>query len=96
MQVYTWQMSVLFLTLSVVAMLTGMCILIWHSTGGGEEWESWWNDESKLAVTFTVVLLSVIGLFIFEQVTLYSWRGEDDTDEECDMVREGNENTSLL
>ncbi|KAF4555023.1 Hypothetical protein D9617_3g020920 [Elsinoe fawcettii] len=95
MQVYTWQMSVLFLTLSVVAMLSGMCILIWQSTGG-VKWENWWNDESKLAVTFTVILLAVITLFVFEQITLYSWRGEDDTDEECEIVREENETSPLL
>ena len=79
-QVYTWQLSVLFLTLSVMAMLAGIFILLWSSTGPVDHFRDWWNNDAKLAVTFTIVTIAVGGLFIFEQVTLYSWRGRDDSD----------------
>lgn len=80
--VYTWQLSVLFLTLSVLAMITGIFILIWSSTGNNGPNESWWNDQAKLAVAFTVVFIVVAGLFVFEQLELYSWYGRDDSDED--------------
>lgn len=63
-------------------MLAGMFILIWSSTGGptvtiGEK--DWWNNEAKLAVTFSVIGLGVGCLFLWEQIELYTWRGADDT-----------------
>jgi len=80
-QVYAWQMSVLFLTFSVLAMITGMFILIWSSTGGIPD-EPWWNSNSKLAVSFTIVFCVITILFVFEQITLYSWDGKDDADDD--------------
>jgi hypothetical protein len=64
-------MSAALLTLSVLCMLGGMFILIWSSTGHTNG--SWWNSDSKLAVTFTIISSGVICLFIAEQVTLYSY-----------------------
>ena len=75
-QIFMWQMSALFLTCSVLCMLGGMFILIWSSTGHTEG--SWWNNDSKLAITFTIVALGIISLFIAEQVTLYTWASDDD------------------
>lgn len=81
-QVYTWQLSALLLTLSVLAMFGGMFILIWSSTGtalAGFVTRSWWNPDSQLAVTFSVVAFLIFLAFVFEQVTLYSWSGKDDS-----------------
>lgn len=75
-----WQMSVMFLTLSVMAMMGGLFILLWSATGSVVDPQGWWTDETKLAMTFTIVF-SVVGvLFVYEQFTLYSWRGHDDSD----------------
>lgn len=82
-QVYTWQMSVLFLALSVMAMMGGIFILLWSGTGPTSSFSDWWNDDAKLAVTFTIVALAVMSLFVFGQVTLYSWKGQDDSDPHC-------------
>jgi len=49
--VYAWQASVMFLTLSVVTMILGMCILIWHSTQYGpnkKHEDGWWDDSAKV------------------------------------------------
>ncbi len=51
MQIYAWQMSVLFLTMSVVSMLIGMGILAWEATsfGPGKDINlGWWDDNSKV------------------------------------------------
>jgi sterol desaturase/sphingolipid hydroxylase (fatty acid hydroxylase superfamily) len=78
-QVLTWQLSAVFLTLSVLAMLGGMFILIWSSTGSNLPGTTWWNTDAKLAVTFSIVAFVIFLLFVFEQVTLYSWSGRDDS-----------------
>lgn len=80
--VYIWQLSVLFLTLSVLAMISGIFILIWSSTGNTGVNVPWWNGEAKLAVAFTIVFAFIAGLFLFEQIALYSWHGRDDSDED--------------
>ncbi len=84
-QVYSWQLSAVFLTLSVLCMLGGMFILIWSSTGSGafasRSYKSWWNSEAKLAVTFSSVGLIILATFVFEQVTLYSWNGRYDSEQ---------------
>ena len=91
MQVYAWQMSGYFLTLSALFMLLGMLIMVWSSTGyaPGENWRGWWNGEAKMAVTFTVVSGIAVILFIIQQWTLYSWHGRDDADQ-ADHGREGH------
>lgn len=72
LQVYFWQLSVLFLAISVLAMFTGMFILIWSGTAGYFLSSDWWNDDAKLAVTFTVCFAIVAGLFLAENISLYS------------------------
>jgi len=78
--VYIWQMSVLFLALSVVAMMDGIFILLWSGTGPLFPLGEWWTNEAKLAVTFTIVTIAVAVMFVFGQVTMYSWQGHDDSD----------------
>ncbi|KAF2667535.1 hypothetical protein BT63DRAFT_426397 [Microthyrium microscopicum] len=82
LQVWAWQLSVLLLGISVLAMISGMFILIWSGTGSifPSEDVEWWNGEAKLAVSFTIVFAFIFVLFMVEQVTLYTWKGEDDSD----------------
>lgn len=77
-----WQLSVHLLVLSVITMLAGMFILIWSATGGPKVrfgGEDWWNNEAKLAITFSTIGLVVATLFLWEQIELYTWHGADDT-----------------
>ena len=76
-------MSGVVLTLSIFAMLGGMFILMWSSTGKspGSTKEGWWDSEAKLAVTFTVVSVAVGIAYVVLNWTLYSWEGKDDSDQ---------------
>nr|POF27671.1 hypothetical protein CFP56_71480 [Quercus suber] len=50
LQIYGWQTGLMFLTLSVAAMVVGMCILIWSSTEFGPlktHGEGWWDANAK-------------------------------------------------
>ncbi|TKA32464.1 hypothetical protein B0A50_01572 [Salinomyces thailandicus] len=73
-QVYGWQASVMFLTLSVVTLVLGMCILIWSATQFGpykrESETGWWDSNAKLAVTWSVLTLATILAFLFAQASL--------------------------
>lgn len=79
-------------------MLGGMFILIWSATVT----RSWWNNDAKLAITFTIVAFLIGCLFVAEQVTLYSFRGRDDSEETSDMDdnddadSESNSSSALL
>ena len=59
-------------------MAGAMLILIWASTGHTGR-ESWWNDEARVAVTFCVVGTIAMELLIAEQLSLYTFDGDDDT-----------------
>lgn len=76
-------MAAHFVTASAMLMLLGMFVLIWSSTGrtGAADW---WNSDAKLAVAFSTVAAVVAGLFLFEQMALYSWRGADDSEDAMD------------
>ena len=73
-------MGDLFLSLSAVAMLVGMMLLIWHSTGRRED--KWWDGEAKLAVTFTTLFFAVVVMFFTAQYTMYSYAGDGAKDHE--------------
>lgn len=83
MQVFAWQMSGWLLMVSALCMLGGMLILIWSSTLTERQrmFQSWWNGDAKLAVTFTIVTTCLIALFAIQQWTLYSFDGHDDSDQ---------------
>ncbi|RMZ27564.1 hypothetical protein D0859_08366 [Hortaea werneckii] len=80
-QVYGWQASIMFLTLSVAALIIGMCILIWSSTQFGpykrKGQSSWWDSNAKLAVTWTILTLVTIVAFLVAQVSLAMRKDED-------------------
>lgn len=63
-------------------MVSGIFILIWSGTGGLVASSPWWNGEAKLAVSYTIVFLCAAAFFLFEQITLYTWDGKDDSDED--------------
>ncbi|RMX84719.1 hypothetical protein D0869_04365 [Hortaea werneckii] len=80
-QVYGWQASIMFLTLSVAALIIGMCILIWSSTQFGpykrKGESSWWDSNAKLAVTWTILTLVTIVAFLVAQVSLAMRKDEE-------------------
>ncbi|PVH96927.1 hypothetical protein DM02DRAFT_631551 [Periconia macrospinosa] len=69
-QIYTWQMPVMFLTTATICMIVGMFLHVWSATRHLSH-EDWWNADSKVAITFTIVALFSIILFFAGQVTLY-------------------------
>ena len=60
------------------AMLSGMFILIWSSTGHEFD-EPWWNEDAKLAVTFTTMAAVLALVFVLQQWTLFTWQKEDES-----------------
>jgi hypothetical protein len=63
-------------------MPAGIFILNWSATGGSKiriGSGDWWNNEAKLALTFSSIGLLVAALFMSEQIELYTWYGADDT-----------------
>ncbi|KAK3075859.1 hypothetical protein LTR53_000432 [Teratosphaeriaceae sp. CCFEE 6253] len=70
-QVFGWQASIMFLTLSVLTMVLGMCLLVWTATIRGPlKTGSWWDDSAKLAVTWSSITVATLILFLFAQVSL--------------------------
>lgn len=56
---------------SVFILIAGLFFMLWLAAGG----KDWWDGQAQLAITFTVVTGSVIVLFAWEQLTLFSWDG---------------------
>ncbi|EXM00481.1 hypothetical protein NOF04DRAFT_1400018 [Fusarium oxysporum II5] len=59
LQVYAWEFSLAFLVLAIFCMIIGLTILIWAGTEFGpskSREDGWWDGNSKMAVTFTIVL----------------------------------------
>ncbi|ORY16913.1 hypothetical protein BCR34DRAFT_635325 [Clohesyomyces aquaticus] len=72
-QVYAWQMPVMFLTTAAICMIVGMFLHVWSATARiRPDQEDWWNDNSKVAVTFTIIGIISIMFFFFGQITLYA------------------------
>ncbi|KAF1350585.1 hypothetical protein EJ07DRAFT_138530 [Lizonia empirigonia] len=71
LQVITWQMPVMFLTTATISMIIGMFLHVWSATRHLETSE-WWDDNSKVALTFTIVALASIVLFFAGQISLYT------------------------
>ncbi|KAJ4986023.1 hypothetical protein SVAN01_08501 [Stagonosporopsis vannaccii] len=71
LQVVTWQMPVMFLTSATICMTVGLFLHVWSATPHfGRTGE--WDDDSKVAVTYTVVAIIAILLFCVGQFALYS------------------------
>ncbi|WYZ46083.1 hypothetical protein EsH8_IX_000308 [Colletotrichum jinshuiense] len=83
-QVYTWQLGVLFLTASVMCMILGMMLLVWSAVAEDVGRGKGFNDNGKVAVIFTVVALLTAGIFGLGQATLYQSvpKGGDIEDDE--------------
>ncbi|OLN93942.1 hypothetical protein CCHL11_03386 [Colletotrichum chlorophyti] len=71
MQVYAWQLGVLFLMASVLCMISGMMLLVWSAViedvGSGKGF----HDNGRVAVIFTAVALVAATVFGLGQATLY-------------------------
>ncbi|KAF2686088.1 hypothetical protein K458DRAFT_441723 [Lentithecium fluviatile CBS 122367] len=68
-QVWSWQSSMMFLIMAVCCLLFGMLVLVWSSVWEGMK-EVVWDDDAKLAITFTAVLLASIAYFFATQISL--------------------------
>ncbi|KAK6223008.1 hypothetical protein QIS74_03853 [Colletotrichum tabaci] len=71
MQVYAWQLGVLFLAGSVLFMMSGLIFLVWSAVVEDLGQGRGFDDNGKVAVIFTVVALSVAVVFVVGQATLY-------------------------
>ena len=77
-QVYAWEASQAFLVTSVMLMVAGIAELVWVSAEYGpnkREDDGWWDENSKMAVTFTAVLGFTLLVLIGSQAAL---KGSDD------------------
>ncbi|KAH7073145.1 hypothetical protein BKA63DRAFT_417148 [Paraphoma chrysanthemicola] len=71
MQIMTWQMPVMFLTTATLCMIVGMFLHVWSATTHLKR-PSLWDDNTKVATTYTIVAITSVVLFFFGQFTLYS------------------------
>ncbi|KAF2473649.1 uncharacterized protein BDR25DRAFT_281546 [Lindgomyces ingoldianus] len=69
LHIWTWQMPVMFLTTAAFCMIVGMFLHVWSATTRLDN-EDWWNENSKVAVTFSIVAVLSIFFFFFGQVML--------------------------
>lgn len=73
LQIYAWQASVMMLTVAVACMVTGMMVLVWVSTNWGpykNPRDNWWDENAKLAVTFTAVAVATLAVLMMTQISL--------------------------
>ncbi|KAF2831838.1 hypothetical protein CC86DRAFT_365777 [Ophiobolus disseminans] len=70
-QIMTWQMPVMFLTTATLCMIVGMFLHVWSATTHLKK-PSFWDDHTKVAVTYTVVAIFSIIVFFIGQVSLFS------------------------
>ncbi|KZL84190.1 hypothetical protein CI238_02750, partial [Colletotrichum incanum] len=71
MQVYAWQLGVLFLSGAVLCMISGMVFLVWSAVVEDFGRGMGFDDNGKVAVVFTAVALVTAFIFILGQATLY-------------------------
>ncbi|KAH8731555.1 hypothetical protein GQ44DRAFT_604660 [Phaeosphaeriaceae sp. PMI808] len=70
LQIMTWQMPVMFLTTATLCMIVGMFLHVWSATSH-LDWPGLWEDNTKVAVTYTIIAGLAIILFFVGQVSLY-------------------------
>ncbi|KAK1715243.1 hypothetical protein BDP67DRAFT_543249 [Colletotrichum lupini] len=71
MQVYAWQLSVLFLAGAVLCMISGMIFLVWSAVAEDIGRGKGFDDNGKVAVIFTSFALITAIIFALGQTTLY-------------------------
>lgn len=77
LHVNAWEFSLAFLITSVLCMVMGIAVLVWVSTGYGPdkpEDGGWWDENSKMAVTFTIVLGFAMLVLLSSQTALMGGR----------------------
>ncbi|RMZ72671.1 myosin-cross-reactive antigen family [Pyrenophora seminiperda CCB06] len=70
LQIFTWQMPVMFLTSATLCMIVGMFLHVWSATSHLDR-PSLWDDNTKVAVTYSVVAVAAITIFFVGQVSLF-------------------------
>jgi hypothetical protein len=71
LQIVTWQMPVMFLTSATLCMIVGMFLHVWSATTHLKH-PTMWDDNTKVAVTYSTVAIVAVALFFVGQVSLYS------------------------
>jgi len=71
LQIVTWQMPVMFLTSATVCMVVGMFLHVWSATTHLHH-PTLWDDNTKVAITFSTVAILAVTLFFVGQISLYS------------------------
>ncbi|CAO2654990.1 Nn.00g117230.m01.CDS01 [Neocucurbitaria sp. VM-36] len=71
LQILTWQMPVMFLTSATICMIVGMFLHVWSATKHLHD-PGLWDDNTKVAITYTVIAVVAIILFFLGQISLYS------------------------
>ncbi|CAG5162110.1 uncharacterized protein ALTATR162_LOCUS6161 [Alternaria atra] len=71
LQIITWQMPVMFLTSATLCMIIGMFLHVWSATTHLHH-PTMWDDNTKVAITYSTVAIVAVTLFFVGQVSLYS------------------------
>ncbi|OAL06446.1 hypothetical protein IQ06DRAFT_236529 [Phaeosphaeriaceae sp. SRC1lsM3a] len=71
LQIMTWQMPVMFLTTATLCMIVGMFLHVWSATTHLKT-PALWDDNTKVAITYTVIALASVVVFFVGQISLYS------------------------
>lgn len=71
LQIFTWQMPVMFLTSATLCMIVGMFLHVWSATTHMDH-PTMWDDNTKVAITYSSVAIASVVLFFIGQVSLFS------------------------
>ncbi|KNG48881.1 hypothetical protein TW65_04292 [Stemphylium lycopersici] len=71
LQVFTWQMPVMFLTSATICMIIGMFLHVWSATSHLDH-PQFWDPNTKVAVTYSSVAIVSVILFFIGQVSLFA------------------------
>ncbi|CAN8104336.1 unnamed protein product [Discula destructiva] len=72
MQVYSWQLGVLFLGATVACIVAGMVLLVWSAVVDDFSKGKGFGDNGKVAVIFTVIALITAAVFVLGQTALHN------------------------
>ncbi|KAI8942902.1 hypothetical protein NX059_000941 [Plenodomus lindquistii] len=71
LQIMTWQMPVMFLTSATICMIVGMFLHVWSATTHLKHPEIW-DDNSKVAIVYSIIAVISMALFFTGQASLYA------------------------
>ncbi|EOA86768.1 uncharacterized protein SETTUDRAFT_153559 [Exserohilum turcica Et28A] len=71
LQIFTWQMPVMFLTSATICMIVGMFLHVWSATTHLDH-PRLWDDNTKVAATYSAVAIAAVIIFFIGQVSLFA------------------------